>query len=137
MRTAMIWPGTPERVPCGMFTSKDQRHIVAAMTTDEHGVIVKLAAHCGASTTATATWTNLATVRSTGERICEACVKAAIGETRPAAPVMLPDHVLEKLRQQASAEERGLEEWVEKILAYRRRQNPMRIAASQRGKRKG
>ncbi len=137
MRTAMIWPGTPERVPCGMFTSKDQRHIVAAMTTDEHGVIVKLAAHCGASTTAAATWTNLATARSTGDPMCEACTKAAIGQTRPTAPTMLPDHVLEQLRQQARAEGRGLEEWVEEMLTYRRRQNPMRIAASRRGKRKG
>lgn len=137
MRTAMIWPGPPEQVPCGVFTSDEQRHVVAAITTDEHGVIVRLAAHCGESTTAPATWTNLATTRSAGQQICPICAKAVEGQGVSSAPAMLPDHVLEDLRQQARAEGKSLEELAQEILKYRKRTNRMRIAACQRGKRKG
>lgn len=137
MRTAMIWPGPAELQPCGLFASDDHWHVVAAMTTDARGVIVKLAAHCGAFTTAPATWTNLATVRSAGQRVCPICDKAAEGQGGSAAPTMLPDHLIEKLRRQAQAEGQSLEALAEEMLAYRARRNHMRIAACRRGARKG
>ncbi|NJO55654.1 MAG: GAF domain-containing protein [Rhodospirillales bacterium] len=43
----------------------------------------------------------------------------------------------EELRQQARAEGKSLEELAQEMLTYRKRTNHMRIAACQRGKRKG
>jgi len=137
MRIARIWPGTPDRVPCGMFRLKDQWHVVTAMTTDEHGVITKLAACCGASTPGAAAWTNLATAQARGRRVCEACAMTAVGNGPWTAPVMLPEHLMEKLRNQARDEGQPLEELVAEMISYRRRRNPMKIAACRRGKRKG
>ncbi|NJL31242.1 MAG: hypothetical protein HC898_06200 [Phycisphaerales bacterium] len=89
------------------------------------------------STTTSATWTNLATARSAGQQICPICAKAVEGMSVSFTPAMLPDHVIEELRQQARAEGKSLEELAQEMLTYRKRTNHMRIAACQRGKRKG